>query len=58
MKTKPQREGREEQLFKNDNSRVCSLIEYCEKGKAGDMLVSGPADNHNPFQEKKSCEIL
>uniref|UniRef100_A0AAF5RSW1 Guanine nucleotide-binding protein subunit gamma n=1 Tax=Strongyloides stercoralis TaxID=6248 RepID=A0AAF5RSW1_STRER len=34
------------------------LIEYCEKEKAGDMLVSGPIDNHNPFQEKKSCDIL
>uniref|UniRef100_A0A0R3RNF7 Guanine nucleotide-binding protein subunit gamma n=1 Tax=Elaeophora elaphi TaxID=1147741 RepID=A0A0R3RNF7_9BILA len=26
--------------------------------KAHDMLVSGPIDNHNPFQEKKSCAVL
>ncbi|KAM3728239.1 Guanine nucleotide-binding protein subunit gamma [Dirofilaria immitis] len=34
------------------------LIEYCEREKPHDMLVSGPIDNHNPFQEKKSCAIL
>ncbi|VDO22809.1 unnamed protein product [Brugia timori] len=35
-----------------------SLIEYCEREKQHDMLVSGPIDNHNPFQEKKSCAVL
>lgn len=35
-----------------------SLIEYCEREKPHDMLVSGPIDNHNPFQEKKSCTVL
>ncbi|VDN91885.1 Uncharacterized protein BM_BM4740 [Brugia malayi] len=34
------------------------LIEYCEREKQHDMLVSGPIDNHNPFQEKKSCAVL
>ncbi|CEF63526.1 G-protein, gamma subunit family and G-protein gamma-like domain-containing protein [Strongyloides ratti] len=34
------------------------LIEYCEKEKANDMLVSGPIDNHNPFQEKKSWVMV
>uniref|UniRef100_A0AC35U483 G protein gamma domain-containing protein n=1 Tax=Rhabditophanes sp. KR3021 TaxID=114890 RepID=A0AC35U483_9BILA len=35
------------------------LIEFCEKEKPTDILVSGPADSsHNPFQEKKSCNIL
>ncbi|KAF8381579.1 gpc-1 [Pristionchus pacificus] len=34
------------------------LIEYCEKNKGGDALISGPPDNHNPFQEKKSCAML
>uniref|UniRef100_A0A915Q2N8 Guanine nucleotide-binding protein subunit gamma n=1 Tax=Setaria digitata TaxID=48799 RepID=A0A915Q2N8_9BILA len=34
------------------------LIEYCEREKPHDMLVSGPIDNHNPFQEKKSCAVL
>ncbi|CAI2356281.1 unnamed protein product [Caenorhabditis sp. 36 PRJEB53466] len=34
------------------------LLEFCEKNKTNDMLVSGPADQHNPFQEKKSCSVL
>ncbi|CAL2050754.1 unnamed protein product [Caenorhabditis brenneri] len=34
------------------------LMEFCEKNKATDMLVSGPTDQHNPFQEKKSCSVL
>ncbi|CAP21578.2 Protein CBR-GPC-1 [Caenorhabditis briggsae] len=34
------------------------LVEFCEKNKATDMLVSGPLDAHNPFQEKKSCSVL
>ncbi|PIC19455.1 hypothetical protein B9Z55_025002 [Caenorhabditis nigoni] len=34
------------------------LMEFCEKNKATDMLVSGPLDAHNPFQEKKSCSVL
>ncbi|KAI6243939.1 Guanine nucleotide-binding protein subunit gamma [Aphelenchoides fujianensis] len=33
------------------------LIEYCEKEKTTDCLVSGPIDS-NPFQEKKSCSVL
>ncbi|EFP10208.1 CRE-GPC-1 protein [Caenorhabditis remanei] len=35
------------------------LLEYCEKNKGGDLLVSGPTnESHNPFQEKKSCAVL
>uniref|UniRef100_A0A8R1HXS0 Guanine nucleotide-binding protein subunit gamma n=1 Tax=Caenorhabditis japonica TaxID=281687 RepID=A0A8R1HXS0_CAEJA len=34
------------------------LLEFCEKNKGVDMLVSGPSDQHNPFQEKKSCSVL
>ncbi|KJH43666.1 GGL domain protein [Dictyocaulus viviparus] len=34
------------------------LLEYCEKNKSSDMLVSGPSDAQNPFQEKKSCDLL
>ncbi|KFD55852.1 hypothetical protein M513_03291 [Trichuris suis] len=34
------------------------LMDYCEKNKAQDVLVTGIADSHNPFQEKKSCSIL
>jgi hypothetical protein len=34
------------------------LIDYCEREKGKDTLVSGPLDAHNPFQEKKSCVVL
>ncbi|CAA91806.1 Guanine nucleotide-binding protein subunit gamma [Caenorhabditis elegans] len=34
------------------------LLDFCEKNKTNDMLVSGPTDQHNPFQEKKSCSVL
>lgn len=34
------------------------LMEYCEKEKPHDMLVSRPVGVHNPFQEKKSCAVL
>uniref|UniRef100_A0A914XJF4 Guanine nucleotide-binding protein subunit gamma n=1 Tax=Plectus sambesii TaxID=2011161 RepID=A0A914XJF4_9BILA len=34
------------------------LIDYCEKEKVNDILVSGVSDSHNPFQEKKSCILL
>ncbi|KAE9412915.1 hypothetical protein Angca_002911 [Angiostrongylus cantonensis] len=34
------------------------LLEYCEKNKSNDALVSGPSDAQNPFQEKKSCSLL
>ncbi|VDP37722.1 unnamed protein product [Soboliphyme baturini] len=30
-------------------------MEYCEKNRSKDVLVTGIADSHNPFQEKKSC---
>uniref|UniRef100_A0A0M3I036 Guanine nucleotide-binding protein subunit gamma n=2 Tax=Ascaris TaxID=6251 RepID=A0A0M3I036_ASCLU len=49
----------EAQVVRKKVSEVSKdLIEYCEKEKPHDMLVSGPQDNHNPFQEKKSCTIL
>ncbi|KRZ06565.1 Guanine nucleotide-binding protein subunit gamma, partial [Trichinella zimbabwensis] len=34
------------------------LMDYCEKHKSQDVLVTGIADSHNPFQEKKSCVLL
>ncbi|CAD6193266.1 unnamed protein product [Caenorhabditis auriculariae] len=34
------------------------LIDFCEKNKGQDMLVSGPNDQNNPFKEKKSCSVL
>ncbi|CAI5455629.1 unnamed protein product [Caenorhabditis angaria] len=49
----------EAQIVRKKVSEVSKdLMEYCEKNKAGDMLVSGPTDQHNPFQEKKSCSML
>uniref|UniRef100_A0A915IVB9 Guanine nucleotide-binding protein subunit gamma n=1 Tax=Romanomermis culicivorax TaxID=13658 RepID=A0A915IVB9_ROMCU len=37
---------------------LSNLIDYCEKNRANDVLITGVADSHNPFQEKKSCVIL
>ncbi|CAD6193267.1 unnamed protein product [Caenorhabditis auriculariae] len=49
----------EAQISRKKVSEVSKdLMEFCEKNKQQDMLVSGPGDQHNPFQEKKSCSML
>ncbi|RCN49849.1 hypothetical protein ANCCAN_04094 [Ancylostoma caninum] len=42
----------------NDNELQRSLLDYCEKHKAGDTLVSGTTDAQNPFREKKGCTVI
>ncbi|VDO51401.1 unnamed protein product [Haemonchus placei] len=33
-------------------------MDYCEKHKATDTLVSGTTDAQNPFREKKGCTLI
>ncbi|EPB75736.1 GGL domain protein [Ancylostoma ceylanicum] len=59
MKTIVEQLRREKQVQRKNVSEVArDLLDYCEKHKAGDTLVSGTTDAQNPFREKKGCTVI
>ncbi|XGW05516.1 hypothetical protein V3C99_016120, partial [Haemonchus contortus] len=59
MKTVVEQLRREAQMQRKNVSEVArDLLDYCEKHKATDTLVSGTTDAQNPFREKKGCTLI